>query len=168
MSNGMYLYFIMCLGKKRRLANRSRTYYRNEETDCIGGDSDENQHLNSLDLSAHRQSEQDEEAWQSYWYVILLYCLFVTMAMTVPRISWWWADVKTTYKKPLPTPGVILCTAKIERVGEGDRKTFVRATLEDGNGVVCSIGEVLFIKAVVKLWILRRNVRAIQGQIMPL
>lgn len=55
------------------------------------------------------------------------------------------------YKKPLPTPGLLYCTAKIERVEGGDRKIFIRATLEDGNGTVYTIGEGLFVKLAVKL-----------------
>jgi thioesterase superfamily protein 4 len=53
-------------------------------------------------------------------------------------------DLNTTYKKPIPTPGPILCTAKVER--QDGRKLFVRATIEDGSGTIYTIGEALFVR----------------------
>jgi thioesterase superfamily protein 4 len=51
----------------------------------------------------------------------------------------------------VPTPGKLLCTAKIERYDAGGRKLYIRATIEDGNGIVYTIGEALFVKAMTKL-----------------
>jgi thioesterase superfamily protein 4 len=53
-------------------------------------------------------------------------------------------DLNTTYKKPIPTPGPIMCTAKVER--QDGRKLFVRAIIEDGYGTIYTIGEALFIR----------------------
>ncbi|KAK0658237.1 Acyl-coenzyme A thioesterase THEM4 [Lasiodiplodia hormozganensis] len=54
------------------------------------------------------------------------------------------AYLNVSYKKPLPVPGVILGTSKIEKVD--GRKFYLRATLEDGNGQVYAVGEALFIE----------------------
>ncbi|EAT84575.1 hypothetical protein HBI56_179300 [Parastagonospora nodorum] len=54
------------------------------------------------------------------------------------------AYLNTTYKKPIPVPGTILCTARFER--EEGRKLYVRGTIEDGSGTIYTIGEALFIK----------------------
>lgn len=58
-------------------------------------------------------------------------------------------DLNITYKRPIPTPGIILCTAKVER--QDGRKLFVRATIEDGAGAVYTIGDALFIEVKPKL-----------------
>ncbi|KNG49670.1 thioesterase superfamily protein [Stemphylium lycopersici] len=66
--------------------------------------------------------------------------------------SYFTAYLNTTYKRPVPTPGPLLCTAKIQpRDGADDRKVFVRATIEDGEGLVYTVGEALFVKATAKL-----------------
>lgn len=49
----------------------------------------------------------------------------------------------------MPTPGVVLCTAKIER--QDGRKLYVRATVEDGAGTVYTTGEAMFVQASTKL-----------------
>ncbi|KAJ8112056.1 hypothetical protein OPT61_g5483 [Boeremia exigua] len=59
------------------------------------------------------------------------------------------AYLNTVYKKPVPVPGPVLCTAKIER--HDGRKVYVRATVEDGEGTVYTTGECLFIEAKPKL-----------------
>jgi acyl-coenzyme A thioesterase PaaI-like protein len=53
------------------------------------------------------------------------------------------AYLKVDYKKPVPTPGLVLCRAWIERT-EG-RKIFGRGTVEDGEGTVMATGEALFV-----------------------
>lgn len=58
-------------------------------------------------------------------------------------------DLNTVYKKPVPVPGPVLCTAKIER--QDGRKVFVRATLEDGKGTVYTTAQSLFIEVKPKL-----------------
>lgn len=59
------------------------------------------------------------------------------------------ADLNTTYKKPVPAPKILLCTARIER--EDGRKIYVRATIEDGSGTVYTEGEAMFIQMKTKL-----------------
>lgn len=59
------------------------------------------------------------------------------------------AYLNTSYRKPVPTPGTLLCTAKVER--QEGRKLYVRGTIEDGAGTVYTVGEAMFIKMVQKL-----------------
>ncbi|KAF2016130.1 Thioesterase/thiol ester dehydrase-isomerase [Aaosphaeria arxii CBS 175.79] len=54
------------------------------------------------------------------------------------------AYLNTNYKKPVPAPGPVLCTARFER--QERNKTFVSATIEDGNGTVYTIGEGMFVE----------------------
>ena len=53
------------------------------------------------------------------------------------------AYLKVDYKKPVPTPSVVLCRAWIQRT-EG-RKMFGMGTVEDGEGTVMAMGEGLFV-----------------------
>ena len=53
-------------------------------------------------------------------------------------------DLNTVYKKPIPVPGPVLCTAKIER--QDGRKIYIHATIEDGAGTVYTTGECMFIE----------------------
>ena len=53
------------------------------------------------------------------------------------------AYLKVDYKRPVPTPTVVLCRAWVERT-EG-RKMFTVGTVEDGEGGVYAKGEALFI-----------------------
>jgi thioesterase superfamily protein 4 len=53
------------------------------------------------------------------------------------------AYLKVDYKKPVPTPSVVMCRAWIQRT-EG-RKMFGRGTVEDGEGTVMATGEGLFV-----------------------
>jgi acyl-coenzyme A thioesterase THEM4 len=53
------------------------------------------------------------------------------------------AYLKVDYKKPVPTPGTVLCRAWLEK-SEG-RKIWGKGTVEDGEGVVLAMGEALFL-----------------------
>jgi len=53
------------------------------------------------------------------------------------------AYLKVDYKKPMRTPGVVLCRSWLEKK-EG-RKIYVRGSIEDGDGNVLSLSEGLFI-----------------------
>jgi acyl-coenzyme A thioesterase PaaI-like protein len=66
-------------------------------------------------------------------------------------LNYFTAYLNTTYKKPVPTPGALLLTAKIERQDAGDRKLYIRATIEDGSGTIYTVGEALFIRVSTKL-----------------
>jgi acyl-CoA thioesterase FadM len=57
--------------------------------------------------------------------------------------------LNTTYKRPIPVPGPVLCTAKIER--QDGRKLYVRATIEDGTGTVYTTGDCMFVEVKPKL-----------------
>ncbi|ORX99559.1 HotDog domain-containing protein [Clohesyomyces aquaticus] len=59
------------------------------------------------------------------------------------------AYLNTNYKRPVPAPGVVLCTAKFERK-EG-RKIYVRGSIEDGMGTVYSTGEGMFLETRAKI-----------------
>lgn len=61
------------------------------------------------------------------------------------------ADLNVTYRKPVPTPGPLLCTAKIEREEGNGRKLFIQTTLGDGNGTIFTSAEALFVKATAML-----------------
>jgi len=58
-------------------------------------------------------------------------------------------DLNVTYKKPLPTPAVVLCTAKIER--RERNKVYMRGTVEDGLGTVFTTAEGMFVETKPKL-----------------
>jgi thioesterase superfamily protein 4 len=53
------------------------------------------------------------------------------------------AYLKIDYKKPLRTPGIVLCRARLEKK-EG-RKIWVKGQIEDGEGNVLSTAEALFL-----------------------
>lgn len=55
------------------------------------------------------------------------------------------ADLNTVYKKPIPVPGPVLCTARIDR--QDGRKVYVRATIEDGEGTVYTTAESMFVSS---------------------
>ncbi|KAF1947647.1 hypothetical protein EJ02DRAFT_417161 [Clathrospora elynae] len=61
------------------------------------------------------------------------------------------AYLNTSYKKPVPTPGLLLCTAKIEQQQQDGRKLYVRATIEDGTGTIYTTGEAMFVRATTRL-----------------
>ena len=53
-------------------------------------------------------------------------------------------SLKVNYKRPIPTPGTVLCRASLAKI-EG-RKIWVDAAVEDGNGFVYAAGETMFLK----------------------
>ncbi|KAJ4305298.1 hypothetical protein N0V90_000829 [Kalmusia sp. IMI 367209] len=59
------------------------------------------------------------------------------------------AYLNISYKKPLPAPGIVLCTAKIVR--RERNKIHMRATVEDGEGTVFTVGEGMFVEVNTKL-----------------
>ncbi|KAF2871998.1 HotDog domain-containing protein [Massariosphaeria phaeospora] len=59
------------------------------------------------------------------------------------------AYLNTRYKRPVPTPGVVLCRARFVR--QEGRKMFVEATVEDGRGVEYAVGEGMFVEVKTKL-----------------
>ncbi|KAH7400750.1 HotDog domain-containing protein [Phaeosphaeria sp. MPI-PUGE-AT-0046c] len=59
------------------------------------------------------------------------------------------AYLNTSYKRPAPTPGALLCTARVEK--QDGRKLYVRGTIEDGAGTVYTVGDGMFIKMAPKL-----------------
>ncbi|KAF2244420.1 hypothetical protein BU26DRAFT_434962 [Trematosphaeria pertusa] len=59
------------------------------------------------------------------------------------------AYLNTSYKKPVPTPGVVLCTAKFDR--RERNKIYIRTTIEDGQGTVYTVGEGMFIEVKTKI-----------------
>ena len=62
-----------------------------------------------------------------------------------PSKSIFTAFMHVDYKKPLPTPSVVMSKAKLDPRSSG-RKLYVRATLEDGNGTVFMAAEALFLE----------------------
>ncbi|KAH7088291.1 HotDog domain-containing protein [Paraphoma chrysanthemicola] len=64
---------------------------------------------------------------------------------STPSMNYMTAYLNTIYKNPVPAPGTIKCTAKLER--RDGRKLYVRSTIENGaTGVVCTIGEAMFVE----------------------
>jgi acyl-coenzyme A thioesterase PaaI-like protein len=53
------------------------------------------------------------------------------------------AYLKVDYKKPIPTPVVMMCRGWVEKM-EG-RKIYGKGTVEDGEGGIMAVGEALFI-----------------------
>ncbi|KAF2813849.1 uncharacterized protein BDZ99DRAFT_459602 [Mytilinidion resinicola] len=66
-----------------------------------------------------------------------------------PTIGLFTAYIKVNYKRPVPTPSVVLATARFEKK-EG-KKAWVVGTIEDGMGVVYATGEALFVQPKGKL-----------------
>jgi len=54
------------------------------------------------------------------------------------------AYMNTSYRKRVPTPGVILCRARLEKVD--GRKVFVYATIEDGKDTIFTVGQSMFLE----------------------
>ncbi|OCK83288.1 hypothetical protein K432DRAFT_322512 [Lepidopterella palustris CBS 459.81] len=54
------------------------------------------------------------------------------------------AYININYKKPVPTPSVVLCTAKIDK--RVRNKLYVLGTVEDGNGTIYATSEALFVE----------------------
>ncbi|KAF2133196.1 hypothetical protein P153DRAFT_363406 [Dothidotthia symphoricarpi CBS 119687] len=59
------------------------------------------------------------------------------------------AYLNTSYKKPIPAPGPVLCRARFERID--GRKQYIRATIEDGAGTVYTVGDAMFVEVKAKL-----------------
>lgn len=59
------------------------------------------------------------------------------------------AELVVSFKRPLMTPAVVLCTTWIETEPEG-RKTWMRGRLEDGLGSVYAEGKALYLKRKIK------------------
>ncbi|KAE9980525.1 hypothetical protein EG328_000261 [Venturia inaequalis] len=53
----------------------------------------------------------------------------------------------TTYKKPVPTPSVLLLRATFDGKRSAGRKLYINASLESGTGVVYTTAEALFLEA---------------------
>src|SRR5271156_6118534 len=62
-----------------------------------------------------------------------------------PGKSIFTAFMHVDYKKPLPTPSVVMIKAKLDP-RSGGRKLYIRATLEDGNGTEFNAAEALFLE----------------------
>jgi acyl-coenzyme A thioesterase THEM4 len=62
-----------------------------------------------------------------------------------PGKSIFTAFMHVDYKKPLPTPNVVVIKAKLDP-RSGGRKLYIRATLEDGNGTEFTAAEALFLE----------------------
>jgi acyl-coenzyme A thioesterase PaaI-like protein len=54
--------------------------------------------------------------------------------------------LNTNYKKPVPTPSTVLCTAKYVKTERN--KIYVNGTIEDGKGTVYTTGEGMFVEVV--------------------
>ncbi|KAF2263779.1 hypothetical protein CC78DRAFT_544724 [Lojkania enalia] len=59
------------------------------------------------------------------------------------------AYLNTNYKRPVPTPGIILCTAQFDR--QDRNKTYVKGTIEDGMGTIYATGVAMFVEVKTKL-----------------
>lgn len=62
-----------------------------------------------------------------------------------PEMSGYTAVMKTSYKKPVPAPGAIICRTWLER-RSGGRKMWLRGTIEDGEGELFVEAESLWIE----------------------
>lgn len=72
-----------------------------------------------------------------------------TMGMVVgvhqsPGMSGFTAYLNVTFKKPLPTPSVVLCRTWLER--RSGRKLWIRGTVEDGEGRLFTEAEGLWVE----------------------
>lgn len=54
-------------------------------------------------------------------------------------------EITTRFRKRPPTPGVVLCRAWVEKEPVG-RKIWIKASIEDGEGLVYATGEALYIR----------------------
>ena len=55
------------------------------------------------------------------------------------------AFLHINYKKPLPTPNVVMIKAKLDPKSRG-RKSYISASIEDGNGTIFNTAEALFLQ----------------------
>lgn len=63
-----------------------------------------------------------------------------------PGVSIFTGYLHVNYKKPVPTPSVILIRARLNGKKSAKRKIYVDATLESGDGVVYTSAESLFLE----------------------
>ena len=73
-----------------------------------------------------------------------------TMGMVVqshatPGVPAFTAYMTVQYKKPIPTPGAVLCRTWLERRSSG-RKLYLRARIEDGKGGLYAEAESLYVE----------------------
>jgi len=66
-----------------------------------------------------------------------------------PNAKSFTASLTVEFKRPVPTPGLILCRAWLESRSKG-RKLWVQGTLEDGNGGVYALAQSLFIEVPIR------------------
>ncbi|KAF2444707.1 hypothetical protein P171DRAFT_280828 [Karstenula rhodostoma CBS 690.94] len=59
------------------------------------------------------------------------------------------AYLNTTYKKPVPAPATVLCTVRLIR--RERNKLYLRATVEDGQGTLFTIGDAMFVEVKSKI-----------------
>ncbi|PSN72004.1 hypothetical protein BS50DRAFT_569588 [Corynespora cassiicola Philippines] len=65
--------------------------------------------------------------------------------LTVPhRGAYLTAYLNTSYKRPVPTPGPLLCTSWIEK--RERNKVYVKGTIEDGRGTIYALGDAMFVE----------------------
>lgn len=57
--------------------------------------------------------------------------------------------MNVNYKKPVPTPSIVLCTATVDR--RERNKIYVKGTLEDGLGKIYTTAEGMFVEVNSKL-----------------
>lgn len=62
-----------------------------------------------------------------------------------PGMSGYTTVMNVQFRKPVPTPGAILCRTWLERRSVG-RKLWIRGPVEDGEGVLYAEGESLWIE----------------------
>lgn len=60
------------------------------------------------------------------------------------------AQQNITFKKMIPTPGVVLCRSWLEKEPDG-RKIWINGSIEDGSGGVYAVSESLFLRSKPKL-----------------
>ncbi|KAF2280208.1 uncharacterized protein EI97DRAFT_369285 [Westerdykella ornata] len=61
-----------------------------------------------------------------------------------PGLSCFTAYLNTNYKKPVPTPTTVLCTAKFER--QERNKIYVSGSISDGKGTIYTLGDGMFVE----------------------
>lgn len=59
------------------------------------------------------------------------------------------AELRVSFKRPLRTPAVVLCTAQVEREPEG-RKTWMSGQIRDGVGTVFAEAQCLYLRRKIK------------------
>lgn len=69
----------------------------------------------------------------------------VTNLHQSPGMSAYTATVSVNYKKPVPTPGAIVCRSWLER-RSGGRKLWIRGRIEDGEGTLYAESESLWVE----------------------